>query len=129
MEVISHFIDGDKFSHSGSTIDVYNPATGEPIRQVEMGTSETVNQAIESAKRAYPAWSKTPPLKRARIMFAFKDLLEANQDQIARLISEEHGKTIEDSRRTAAWYRECGIRLWCTRVIKRRIHPRNRTGH
>ncbi len=97
MDVISHFIAGDKFSHSGSTIDVYNPATGAAVRQVEMGTAETVNQAVEAAKRAYPAWSKTPPLKRARIMFAFKDLLEENQEQIARLISEEHGKTIEDS--------------------------------
>lgn len=97
MEVISHFIAGETFSQSGNTIDVYNPATGEPVRQVEMGTAETVQQAVESAKRAYPAWSKTPPLKRARIMFAFKDLLEENQEQIARLISEEHGKTIEDS--------------------------------
>ncbi|MEX3071474.1 CoA-acylating methylmalonate-semialdehyde dehydrogenase [Vibrio alginolyticus] len=97
MDIISHFIAGDKFSHSGSTIDVYNPATGAAVRQVEMGTAETVNHAVGAAKRAYPAWSKTPPLKRARIMFAFKDLLEENQEQIARLISEEHGKTIEDS--------------------------------
>jgi malonate-semialdehyde dehydrogenase (acetylating)/methylmalonate-semialdehyde dehydrogenase len=97
MEVISHFIAGDKFSHSGATIDVYNPATGESIRQVEMGSAKTVHLALEAAKRAYPAWSKTPPLKRARIMFAFKGLLEEHQDQIARLISEEHGKTIEDS--------------------------------
>lgn len=97
MDVISHFIAGETVSHSGTTIDVYNPATGESIRQVEMGTTETVQQAVEAAKRAYPAWSKTPPLKRARVMFAFKQLLEENQDQIARLISEEHGKTIEDS--------------------------------
>lgn len=97
MDVISHFIAGETVSHSGTTIDVYNPATGESIRQVEMGTAETVQQAVEAAKRAYPVWSKTPPLKRARVMFAFKQLLEENQDQIARLISEEHGKTIEDS--------------------------------
>ncbi|MBV1841576.1 CoA-acylating methylmalonate-semialdehyde dehydrogenase [Photobacterium ganghwense] len=97
MDVISHFIAGETVSHSGTTIDVYNPAMGESIRQVEMGTTETVQQAVEAAKRAYPAWSKTPPLKRARVMFAFKQLLEENQDQIARLISEEHGKTIEDS--------------------------------
>jgi len=97
MEVISHYIAGESVSHSQQTMDVRNPATGEVVRQVEMGSKESVAQAIAAAQSAFPGWKNTPPLKRARIMFKFKQLLEENQHKVAQLISEEHGKTIDDA--------------------------------
>jgi malonate-semialdehyde dehydrogenase (acetylating)/methylmalonate-semialdehyde dehydrogenase len=71
---------------------IFNPATGEQIRQVVMSTAQETGQAIAAAQQAFPAWSRHSPLKRARVMFRFKALLEENTERLARLISEEHGK-------------------------------------
>jgi malonate-semialdehyde dehydrogenase (acetylating)/methylmalonate-semialdehyde dehydrogenase len=62
-----------------------------------LASRATVQQAIDAAQAAFPAWRNTPPAKRAQVMFRFKQLLEANEQRIALLISEEHGKTIEDA--------------------------------
>ena len=97
MSTIAHLINGEIVFHSGRTTAVYNPALGAAIRQVELADVSTVQQAIEAAQAAFPAWRNTPPAKRAQVMFRFKQLLEANKDKIAALISEEHGKTLEDA--------------------------------
>lgn len=97
MEKVTHLIAGEMVSHSEQTIDVFNPATGKVTCVMEMGTEQTVAAAIAAAQQALPEWRATPPLKRARVMFRFKELLEKNQNQIAKLISEEHGKTIPDA--------------------------------
>jgi malonate-semialdehyde dehydrogenase (acetylating)/methylmalonate-semialdehyde dehydrogenase len=76
---------------------VFNPATGEPIADLPLSTSEEVAHAVAAAKRAFGDWRNTPPLKRARLMFRFKELLEANSDRLAREISREHGKTHADA--------------------------------
>ena len=97
METVTHLIAGEMVSHSNETIEVFNPATGAVTCLMEMGNQETVQQAIRAAEAALPAWKKTPPLKRARVMYRFKELLEANKDTIAKMISEEHGKTVPDA--------------------------------
>ncbi len=97
MSTIAHLINGEIAFRSGRTTAVYNPALGAAIRQVELADASTVQQAIEAAQAAFPAWRNTPPAKRAQVMFRFKQLLEANKDKIAALISEEHGKTLEDA--------------------------------
>ncbi len=97
MSTIAHLINGEIVFRSGRTTAVYNPALGAAIRQVELADASTVQQAIEAAQAAFPAWRNTPPAKRAQVMFRFKQLLEANKDKIAALISEEHGKTLEDA--------------------------------
>jgi len=76
---------------------VYNPATGQAIRQVALAGKATVEAAIAAAAAAFPQWRDTPPLKRARIMFRFKELLEQNADHIVSLITEEHGKVLNDA--------------------------------
>jgi malonate-semialdehyde dehydrogenase (acetylating)/methylmalonate-semialdehyde dehydrogenase len=99
MQTESHFIAGQ--FHAGASarqIDVANPATGEVIRTVDMASAEEVEQAVAAAYRAFPAWSETPPLRRARILFKFKDLVEQNLDKLARLITAEHGKVLSDAR-------------------------------
>ncbi|SDL83330.1 CoA-acylating methylmalonate-semialdehyde dehydrogenase [Pseudomonas indica] len=97
MSQIPHLIHGERIPGSGRHADVYNPSTGQAIHQVALADCATVQQAIDSAKSAFPAWRNTPPAKRAQVMFRFKQLLEQNEAQIVRLISEEHGKTLEDA--------------------------------
>ena len=76
---------------------VTNPSTGEQIREVPMANAADVDAAVQSSRRAFPAWRATPPLRRARILARFRELLEANQKAIATLISEEHGKVLLDA--------------------------------
>jgi len=97
MTPIKHLINGEFVNDNGRTAAVYNPSTGQVIHQVALASRATVQQAIDAAQAAYPAWRKTPPARRAQVMFRFKQLLEANESRIAKLISEEHGKTLEDA--------------------------------
>ncbi|TLX58453.1 methylmalonate-semialdehyde dehydrogenase (CoA acylating) [Stutzerimonas nosocomialis] len=97
MSTIPHLINGERIAGAGRTADVFNPSTGEAIHQVALADRAVIQQAIDAAKAAFPAWRATPPAKRAQVMFRFKQLLEDNAEQIAALISQEHGKTIEDA--------------------------------
>ncbi|MBD2797452.1 CoA-acylating methylmalonate-semialdehyde dehydrogenase [Xenorhabdus sp. 18] len=98
MEQIKNFIGGQLVDSQSDRISlIFNPATGEAIRKVALSTVHETGYAIESAHLAFDEWSKTSPLKRARILFKFKSLLEENQDRLARLISEEHGKIYSDA--------------------------------
>lgn len=96
---ITHFIDGVRTDNTSAKFqDVFNPATGETQTQVALASAEEVCSAIESCHAAFPAWSATPPAKRAAVMFKYRELLIANQDEIAELVSKEHGKTFDDAR-------------------------------
>ncbi|MCH8925605.1 MAG: aldehyde dehydrogenase family protein, partial [Proteobacteria bacterium] len=97
-DVIQHYIQGRIVeSTSGRSGEVYNPAIGEVIRRVAFASAAEVRQAVEAARDAFPAWAATPPIRRARVMFKMKQLLEDNIDELARLMTEEHGKTVEDA--------------------------------
>ncbi|QJQ96246.1 MULTISPECIES: CoA-acylating methylmalonate-semialdehyde dehydrogenase [Halomonadaceae] len=96
MEHVPHLIGGERVTDS-QTLDVTNPSTGSVIRQVSAATSPRVEQAIAAAKAAFPTWRDTPPAKRAQVMFRFKQLLEEQAERLVRLVSEEHGKTLEDA--------------------------------
>tara|TARA_R110000868_G_scaffold1986_7_gene15738 strand:- start:381 stop:1877 length:1497 start_codon:yes stop_codon:yes gene_type:complete len=97
MSIVNHLIHGELTVGTGRTADVFNPSTGEVSKQVALADRATMQQAIDSAKSAFPAWRKTPPAKRAQVMFRFKQLLEDHEAAISKLISEEHGKTLEDA--------------------------------
>jgi len=97
MATVGHLINGQILADSERTQDVYNPSTGEVSKQVALASKTTVEQAISAAQEAYPAWRNTPAIKRARVMFKFKDLLEQNADKICALIGEEHGKISHDA--------------------------------
>jgi malonate-semialdehyde dehydrogenase (acetylating)/methylmalonate-semialdehyde dehydrogenase len=84
-------------SKSSRSAPVFNPATGEQAAVVPLSTADELNAAVEAAKQALPDWANTPPLKRARHMFRFKQLLDENIDEIAEAISAEHGKTHADA--------------------------------
>ncbi|MGY4524304.1 CoA-acylating methylmalonate-semialdehyde dehydrogenase [Pseudomonas sp. UBA4617] len=97
MSIVQHLIHGELVTKGERSADVFNPSTGQAVRKVELASRATVQQAIDSAKAAFPAWRNTPPAKRAQVMFRFKQLLEQNEARIAQMISEEHGKTLEDA--------------------------------
>ncbi len=97
MTVVGHLINGQITNEGERTQDVYNPSTGEVSKQVALASKTTVEEAITAAQAAYPEWRNTPAIKRARVMFKFKDLLEQNADKICALIGEEHGKISHDA--------------------------------
>ncbi|MGM0544447.1 MAG: CoA-acylating methylmalonate-semialdehyde dehydrogenase [Pseudomonadota bacterium] len=99
MKTLSHYLNG-QFSagQSQRTSPVYNPATGEQCAQVALASADETRDAVRIADEAFASWSKTSPLKRARILFKFKALVEEHTDELARLISSEHGKVFSDAK-------------------------------
>ncbi|MGX9521870.1 CoA-acylating methylmalonate-semialdehyde dehydrogenase [Vibrio mediterranei] len=96
--LVSNFINGQMVeSHSGRNADLFNPANGELRGQVQLSSASEALEAVAVAKQAQEAWQATSPLQRARVMFRFKALLEENADELATLISTEHGKVHSDA--------------------------------
>jgi len=99
MKKIGHYINGKHTAGIGKRLgDIYNPATGEVSAQITMATAAEAEAAISAAQAAFPAWSAMTALRRARILFKFKALLDEHANDLAKAISLEHGKTISDAR-------------------------------
>jgi malonate-semialdehyde dehydrogenase (acetylating)/methylmalonate-semialdehyde dehydrogenase len=99
MRQITHFIDGTAVKGtSGLHGDVFNPNTGEVQARVALATVGEVDNAVASAVRAQQIWALVNPQRRARVMFDFKRLVEANMNELAEMLSSEHGKVIADSK-------------------------------
>ncbi|MBO9481855.1 CoA-acylating methylmalonate-semialdehyde dehydrogenase [Salinisphaera sp. G21_0] len=97
MNTIGHLINGSEVNNDIRHQSVYNPATGQAEKQVALASKATVEEAVAAAEAAFPAWRNTPSIKRARIMFRFKELLEQNAERICELIGQEHGKISHDA--------------------------------
>ncbi|MEZ5892154.1 MAG: CoA-acylating methylmalonate-semialdehyde dehydrogenase [Parvularculaceae bacterium] len=99
MTVHGHFINGKHVpGEGGRTGDVFNPTTGEVQAKVALASRAEIAKAIDAAEKAFPGWAAMNPQRRARVMFRFKELLEKDMDNLARLISAEHGKILPDAR-------------------------------
>jgi malonate-semialdehyde dehydrogenase (acetylating) / methylmalonate-semialdehyde dehydrogenase len=99
MRDVHHFINGKQVAGtSGRFGDIYNPNTGEVQARVQLATEAELGVAVDSARAAFAGWSTTNPQRRARVMFEFKRLLEANINELAELLSSEHGKVVADSK-------------------------------
>jgi malonate-semialdehyde dehydrogenase (acetylating)/methylmalonate-semialdehyde dehydrogenase len=98
-EILSNYF-GGRWVHSkaASFVDVHNPARGEVIARTPLSTPADVDAAVAAAKTAFPGWSETPAVKRVQPMFKFKQLLEEHFEEIARIVTTEHGKTLNESR-------------------------------
>ena len=97
--IISHFALGNSWDGSGEgSLPIYNPATGKQTGRVKLATREDVDDIVQIAKKAFPAWAATSAAKRARVMIKFHGLLEAHRDELAKMISLEHGKTFDDAK-------------------------------
>jgi malonate-semialdehyde dehydrogenase (acetylating)/methylmalonate-semialdehyde dehydrogenase len=97
LEVVPAWINGKAETPSGRLGEVFNPATGQVTKRVPLCDRDTIDKAVKAAAAAYPAWRDTPPLRRARVMQKFLDLLQKNQKALAAIITEEHGKTLPDA--------------------------------
>jgi len=99
MNTIGHFLSNAHWSGASErTSDIINPATGEVTSRVTLATKDDVDTVIAIAAKAAPSWAATPPAKRAGVMFSFRDLLKRHVDELAVLLSAEHGKTIPDAK-------------------------------
>jgi malonate-semialdehyde dehydrogenase (acetylating)/methylmalonate-semialdehyde dehydrogenase len=97
-ETIGHHINGEVIRFGGATAPVYEPATGQVRANVELASVDGVAKAVAAAKAAFPAWSSTPVTRRAKVMFNFKAIIEARLDEMAEVITREHGKTFDDAK-------------------------------
>jgi malonate-semialdehyde dehydrogenase (acetylating)/methylmalonate-semialdehyde dehydrogenase len=98
LRSIDHFIGGSAFASGERQGDVFDPNQGQVQANVRFGTAADLQRAVDAAKAAQPAWAATNPQRRARIMFKFRELVEKNMDELARLLSSEHGKVLADAR-------------------------------
>jgi len=97
--LLKHFINGEKVSgSSGRSLDVFNPATGKVTKTIEAASAKDTAKAIQVASDAFEKWSQVPPSKRAQIMFTYRELIIKHTDELAELVSQEHGKTFADAK-------------------------------
>ncbi|KYF51602.1 methylmalonate-semialdehyde dehydrogenase [Sorangium cellulosum] len=99
MRVLENFIGGAWSRASGKThLEVKNPATGEALAEVPLSTAADVDAAVKAAQAAFPGWSATPPVQRARYLFKLREVFDAHRDEIAAICTSEHGKTLSEAR-------------------------------
>lgn len=97
-QVISHWVDNEVFTgSSGATAPVTNPATGEVTGQVALATVEDARAVIDAAAAAFPEWRDTSLAKRTAVLFRFRELLNERKDELAAIITAEHGKVLSDA--------------------------------
>jgi len=97
-QTLSHWINGQSVaSCSGRTGNLFNPAIGEKIAEVSFASVDEVAQAVAAAKAASTEWASTPAIRRARMIFKFKELIEANMNEFAQIVTREHGKVLSDA--------------------------------
>jgi malonate-semialdehyde dehydrogenase (acetylating)/methylmalonate-semialdehyde dehydrogenase len=99
MRDVNHFVNGKALTGaSGRFGDIFNPNTGEVQARVQFATDKEIDDAVQSSAKAQAVWSQVNPQRRARVMFEFKRLVEANMEELAAMLSSEHGKVLADSR-------------------------------
>ncbi|MGD8339636.1 MAG: CoA-acylating methylmalonate-semialdehyde dehydrogenase [Gammaproteobacteria bacterium] len=94
---LGHIVGGKPTAHARGTVPVFDPATGAVTAETALAPPETVAAAVAAAVAAFPGWRDTPALQRARVLFEFRQLLEARRDDVAALITREHGKVLSDA--------------------------------
>ena len=99
VRTVTHWIGGKAVAGvSGRSSDVYNPATGLVQAKVPLANKAEMDQAVAAAQAAFPGWAAQPPLRRARVMFRFRELFEQHLDEFAAIITAEHGKVLSDAK-------------------------------
>jgi malonate-semialdehyde dehydrogenase (acetylating)/methylmalonate-semialdehyde dehydrogenase len=98
VRAVNHFIGGGAGPDSTRFGDIFNPNTGAIQARVGLGNAASLDLAVAAAQKAQPNWAATNPQRRARVMFEFKRLIEANMDELAHMLSSEHGKVVADSK-------------------------------
>ncbi len=98
IPILGHLINGETVHRDGDLHSIFNPSLGKIQKHLKLASKNTVEEAISAAEKAFPEWRNTPPIKRARIMFKYRELLEDNSEEICSLIGSEHGKILHDAK-------------------------------
>jgi malonate-semialdehyde dehydrogenase (acetylating)/methylmalonate-semialdehyde dehydrogenase len=98
VKIVKNYVNGEWLESKGKVIDVVNPANNKVIGRVPISTKEELDNAVAAAKEAFPDWRRTTPLARSRFLFRLKELVEENFEEVSRIQTQEHGKTIDESR-------------------------------
>ncbi len=98
VRTLKNYINGEWVESKGEIVDVVNPANCKTIARVPISTKEEIDEAVAAAREAFPDWRRTTPLARSRFLFRLKELLEENFEEVSRIQTQEHGKTIDESR-------------------------------
>jgi len=98
VQLVKNYINGEWVESEGEIRDIVNPATCQTIAKAPISTKDEIDAAVEAAQEAFPDWRRTPPVTRARYLFRLKELLENNFEELSRIQTQEHGKTIDESR-------------------------------
>ncbi len=98
IRTVKNFIGGEWVESKGELVDIVNPANQKVIGKVPMSTKDELNAAVDAAREAFPSWRRTPPLSRVRVLFRLKELMEEHFEELSRIQTVEHGKTIDESR-------------------------------
>jgi len=108
IERLPNFI-GGRWTPAGgdAAVDVYNPARGVVIARTPLSTGSDLDAAVKAALKAFPEWSETPPVLRARAMFRFRQALDDHFEELARIVTTEHGKTLDEARGSVRRGIEC----------------------
>ncbi len=117
MKIITNYIDGNCKSYSKEFLNVEDPSTGEIVSKVVLSNKEDFKKIIESSEKASKKWAQVTPLKRSRIISKYKELIEKDMENLAKLVSQEHGKTLDDAKGSVTRGLEvvefaCGIPLF-----------------
>src|SRR5919198_1180941 len=108
VQTLDNFIGGRWVkAHATDFFDVHNPAVGEVIGRTPLSTSADVDAAVQAAANAFPAWRATPVNQRAQVLYRLKALMEAQFDELARIVTTEHGKTLDEARGSVRRGIEC----------------------
>ena len=98
MKIVKNYINGSISCLSKNYLNINDPSKGEKIGEVVLSSRDDFNKVLESSQKAFLNWSQITPLKRSRIISKYKEILEKNIDELAKIISEEHGKTLDDAK-------------------------------
>ena len=98
MKKIENYIDGNMVGYSSKTQKVYDPSTGDQTAEVVLSNKEDFTKALKSSENSFIDWANATPLKRSRVISKFKEIIEKNIEELAKIVSFEHGKTFEDSK-------------------------------
>ena len=99
IQKLKYFVNGKwQDSKTSKFMDIFDPSKGEVIAQTPCCTQEEVNLAIQSAKDAFPSWSQTPVMKRAQVLYKFRDLIDQHMDELTYMVAREHGKVWEEAK-------------------------------
>src|SRR3954452_5501115 len=98
LKTCQFLVNGQLRTATGKGEVQINPATGEAVANIPYCSAAEVDEAVEAAARAFPSWSRTPILQRARVMFHFRDLMEKHAQELIALVTEENGKTLDEAK-------------------------------